>query len=227
MMRIPIITDHRVRLFGVQTNTHALIGLAGFWRRPLRGSGWASVVGAVLPDAFIGALLAVSRAKKIPNKQIWSEEYFKEPWVTRGAISNSVPLWSALLLGGTILKVVHPKTGELVTIAAKSGLSHLAIDFATHADDAHQHFWPISDWQFNSPVSYWDVRHHANYVMPVEGAIGLAAIKSLWPKTTSILQRGGLVLFGAASTALVLGPAIRPLVTRVCQPNDDQETAQD
>ncbi len=198
----------------MQTTTHALIGLAGFQRKSLRGSGWAAFIGSVLPDAFIAIFLASSIAKKTPADQRWKVEYFQEPWQKMGAVSNSFPLWTAALATGAALRIVHPQTGKLITKAAASGLTHIAIDFLTHADDAHQHFWPLSDWRFNSPISYWDTNHHANKVMPIEGAIGLAATKAIWPRTTSIAQKSGLAALGASSAALLVAPIMRRLADR-------------
>ena len=28
-----------------------------------------------------------------------------------------------------------------------------------HREDAHGHFFPLTDWRFVSPVSYWDPAH--------------------------------------------------------------------
>lgn len=200
------------RLSLVQTTTHALIGLADFQHKPLRRSGWAAFIGAILPDAFMGVFLANSIAKKNPGDERWSKEYFQEPWQKMSAISNSFPLWTAALASGAALRLIHPPTGALVTTIAKSGLSHITIDFLTHSEDAHQHFWPLSDWRYNSPVSYWNVNQHANKVMPVEGLMGLAALKTLWPRTSSIPQKIGLAGVGTTSAALLFVPAIRRLI---------------
>ncbi|MEL6700083.1 MAG: cobalamin biosynthesis protein CobQ, partial [Pseudomonadota bacterium] len=37
-----------------------------------------------------------------------------------------------------------------------AALLHIALDFPFHAEDARMHFWPITDWKFISPISYWD-----------------------------------------------------------------------
>jgi len=33
---------------------------------------------------------------------------------------------------------------------------HALFDFPLHHDDGHRHFWPFSEFRFDSPVSYWD-----------------------------------------------------------------------
>ena len=35
------------------------------------------------------------------------------------------------------------------------------------------HFWPVSDWVFESPVSYWDNSAHAGIVGPLEFSLSL------------------------------------------------------
>ena len=35
-------------------------------------------------------------------------------------------------------------------------------------DDAHRHFYPLSDYRFISLVSYWDPRHYGTVAMPAE-----------------------------------------------------------
>ena len=37
-----------------------------------------------------------------------------------------------------------------------AALVHLTLDFPLHNDDARAHFWPLTNWKFTSPVSYWD-----------------------------------------------------------------------
>ncbi len=193
----------------MQTTTHALIALTGFQRKSIPRSGWAAVIGSVLPDAFIAVFIPVTFARGISAQQAFDVEFFNEPWATIGAISNSFPLWSLVLVAGVILRSRNPQAGKLVTVGALSGLAHLVVDFFTHATDAHRHLWPISNWRFESPFSYWEVEHHANFVMPIEGAIGLVAVKLLWPRTTSKLQRIGLVLVGVVAVGLLVSPIVR------------------
>ena len=59
-------------------------------------------------------------------------------------------------------------------------LLHLAFDFPLHTHDARMHFWPLSDWVFESPVSYWDSRAHAGAVAPVALTMSVGAGVYLW-----------------------------------------------
>ena len=67
-----------------------------------------------------------------------------------------------------------------MTAFAGAGLLHLVLDFPLHAGDGRPHFWPLSDWVFESPVSYWDSTHHAIWVAPVSVVISLAAFSVIW-----------------------------------------------
>jgi hypothetical protein len=45
---------------------------------------------------------------------------------------------------------------------------HVAADLPLHREDAHGHFYPFSDWHFESPISYWDPAHHGLVVGGLE-----------------------------------------------------------
>lgn len=40
---------------------------------------------------------------------------------------------------------------------------HIFLDFPLHHDDGPMLFYPLSDYRFMSPVSYWDSKHYGNY----------------------------------------------------------------
>ncbi len=47
-----------------------------------------------------------------------------------------------------------------------------------HREDAHRHFYPVSYWQFVSPVSYWDPHFHGDVFALVE--ILMVGIVGVW-----------------------------------------------
>ncbi len=96
------------------------------------------------------------------------------------AISNAVPLWAALLVVGLVLRK------PWVWAFAGAGLLHLALDFPVHHDDAHKHLWPLTNWRFHSPLSYWDPAHYGHIVSLVEIALGATCIVILWRRFLSI-----------------------------------------
>jgi len=78
-----------------------------------------------------------------------------------------------------------------------------------HAEDAYRHFWPLTDWRFFSPLSYWDVNHHARWVGTVEVILAIGCIAWLWRKHPARWVRIALsllALFYAAVLAFVILP---------------------
>ncbi|MEM7526864.1 MAG: cobalamin biosynthesis protein CobQ [Pseudomonadota bacterium] len=165
----------------MNTATHLVVAGAALARPGRPGRNLAVVLGALLPDIWIFGFWAYYRAQGVPEWRLWRELYWQEPWQTVGAIANSAPLAVACFVAGLILR------RRWLMVLAGAMLLHLALDFPVHADDAHRHLWPLLDWRFHSPLSYWDVRHHADIVIWVEAAITIACLAVLarrfdaWP----------------------------------------------
>jgi len=116
----------------------------------------------------------------VSGEEMWRELYFQAPMQNLIAWFNSVPIYAGMLLIGILAK---SKTwGKLLIFFALAALIHIATDFPVHADDAYRHFWPISDWRFISPFSYWDTDHHATWVGKVDIAIALICMAVLWQR---------------------------------------------
>ena len=77
-----------------------------------------------------------------------------------------------------------------------AALLHLGLDFLLHNDDGRAHFWPITNWIFASPVSYWDPDHYGNIVGPIEIALSLAACAYLWRRYKGVLMRILIAILG-------------------------------
>jgi hypothetical protein len=156
----------------MNTPTHALLNLTLLMRgRPGVGALWI-VAGAIGPDAPIFALYAVSRWRwRQPSEQIWSSTYFEPGWQMLADTAHSVPLALVVLIVGWRSRSVGLK------LFAWSLLLHSVLDFPFHTDDAHRHFFPLSQYRFDSPISYWDPSRHGRVVALVEtlGGIGLCA----------------------------------------------------
>jgi hypothetical protein len=88
----------------------------------------------------------------------------------------------------------------LLRAFAGSGLLHAVADFATHHDDARRQFWPLSDWVFRSPVSYWDQRFYGDVFAVFEvGLVVLLALFLFWQfrrawQRALILAPAGLIV---------------------------------
>jgi len=93
---------------------------------------------------------------------VFDQLYFSNSWQTVFSIDNSFVVWGLGLAAALLLR----KDWAIALCGA--ALLHLAFDFPLHHDDGRAHFWPLTNWVFESPVSYWDRRHYAGIVSPLE-----------------------------------------------------------
>ncbi|MEO0382216.1 MAG: cobalamin biosynthesis protein CobQ [Pseudomonadota bacterium] len=190
----------------MNTQTHLLVAAAIFAKpdQPKRNA--ALIVGALLPDAAIFALFGWAVLTGVPQNELWGRIYFSEPMLTFTAIGNSAPLYIAIALLGWFWAKAQKGTEITVlpalTVLGLAALTHLAGDFPVHVDDAHPHFWPLSDWRFRSPISYWDNTFHAQWVSMMELIVALALLALLWRRFKARWVRIILSLAGLAYIAV-------------------------
>lgn len=94
------------------------------------------------------------------------------------AYVNSVPIYAALGTTGYLYK--DKLWGQLCLVFSLAALLHIAFDLPFHNHDAYRHFWPISDWRFYSPLSYYETEHHARWVSLIEAGIAAVCMATLW-----------------------------------------------
>ncbi|TMA79010.1 MAG: hypothetical protein E6J72_12570 [Deltaproteobacteria bacterium] len=171
----------------MNTPAHAVLNLVllGATKEPRRAP--PVLLGAVLPDLPIAVLYAYERLRGMPEAWIWRTAYYDPRWQAAIDALHSFPLILAVL--GTALVLKWPR---LVLLCA-SMLLHAVVDFFLHHDDAHRHFFPLLDWRFASPVSYWDPRYFGNVMAPAE-AIGVVAACVLIARTTPSPSVRGVVV---------------------------------
>lgn len=156
----------------MNTPAHLLLGAALFGsKEPGRYKlTLGALLGGLLPDLSLYIMSAFAIViLQTPAEVVFGELYFSDSWQFVFRIDNSFVLWAALL--GVAIKLGN---GFFIALTAAAVL-HLGCDFTLHNDDARVHFWPISDWRFISPLSYWDSTHHAGIVAPIEGLLCGAA----------------------------------------------------
>jgi hypothetical protein len=161
--------------FAMNTPAHLLIGAAAFGQGGDRRVIWAALVGALLPDLSLYLLAGISLTiLNIPANVVFGELYFSDLWQQIFAIDNSFVIWGALLA------VAIWRRSPWALALTSAALLHLALDFPLHHDDGRPHFWPLSNWVFESPVSYWDRGHGALWVAPMEAALSVICAIVLW-----------------------------------------------
>ena len=123
-----------------------------------------------------------------PEELIWREIYFTPFWQGIGMVANSIPLYAtAALLAWWFGR-------PLVLVFALSALLHLSFDFPFHNDDAHAHFWPLTTWRFESPLSYWDPDHFGLWVSGFEFLLGVLLVALLWNRFPGPVPRTAMGL---------------------------------
>lgn len=174
----------------MNTPAHLLIGWAAFGRGNDRKIAAAAVFGALLPDLSLYLMAGTSIfLMGISPREVFNELYFSPAWQAVFSVDNSFFVWGAGLAAGFWLR-----KRWLVALCG-AALLHVALDFPLHHDDGRAHFWPLSNWIFESPVSYWDVHHHAGIVGPIEaGLAALCALMICLPNWRRLSTVGALVL---------------------------------
>jgi membrane-bound metal-dependent hydrolase YbcI (DUF457 family) len=163
----------------VITPTHIITALALLSKRDAPGRNWAVLAGAVMPDLAI--YIWAPWQRWIAGQDwpvIWDILYFEPPMQTATALTNSLPLYLLLALIGYIYRA--RLWGQLWFVFALAAVIHIALDLPVHSSDAYRHFWPISDWRFMSPVSYWEVDKGAPWVSLIDFALVMISGLLLW-----------------------------------------------
>jgi len=190
----------------VNTPSHAILNLALLGRtgRPARNV--PVVLGALLPDVPIVFLYAFATlVLRQPSELIWSKTYFEPVWQTLVDVPHSFPLIAA---GWAVARWRKATWWELLFA---SMFLHSVLDYPVHTDDAHRHFFPLSGYRFDSPVSYWDPARYGREVALVEIALVLAAGVRVFGLLRRRASRVVLVAVGAfyvAGAGVLLRPCL-------------------
>ena len=189
--------------------THSLLAMALLSKRGHSKRNWAVFMGSVIPDIAIYLWYPYqSFIKGESGRRIWNELYFEPPMQNLIALFNSIPIYAVMFLIGFFAR--GRLWGKCLLVFALAALIHMATDLPVHAHDAYRHFWPLSDWRFFSPFSYYEVDHHAGWVSLIEAVIALTSIFVLWrrfPKRWVKTLLGVLaVLYIALQVVMRLAP---------------------
>lgn len=183
------------------TPAHAILNLLVLPRedrggRPL----WLPIaLGAIAPDATMFGFYAYQKLiAGTPESTIWNDLYFRPEWQVVFDIPHS---WPLMALG--LWMAWRMASAPWLCFFASMMLHGLG-DFLLHNDDAHRHFYPLSDYLFMSPVSYWDPQHYGQIVAPLEALLVVVGSIVLYRASESRSARsllgvlGGLYLLGMA-----------------------------
>ncbi|MGI9355107.1 MAG: hypothetical protein ACR2PF_08105 [Rhizobiaceae bacterium] len=191
----------------MMTQTHLLVAASLLAKPGEKLRNTAVIVGSFVPDAAIYTLFIWSKLASIPEQKVWREIYWQEPWQTWTAAGNSLRFVMLPAFAGVAalrIPALAYRIGLFAVFLALAALTHVAGDLPVHADDAHRHFWPLSDWKFISPVSYWHPDHHGGIFSILESMLGVMLAIILFRSFKGLWVRIVLVLVCLAYIALPL-----------------------
>lgn len=211
----------------MNTPAHLIIGAAVFARPGDKAASSAALAGAIIPDLSLYVMAANELLIRNTDPGIvFGQMYFSDEWQRIFAIDNSVFLWAAVLVMGLALQgnraadlgnaamspasrmKSFPVRANWVAVLGGAALLHLALDFPFHHDDGRAHFWPLSNWIFESPLSYWDPAHFGQIVGPLEGFLCLWLCVLLWRRFRGWPARSMIAAGGAIELLMTVPPLV-------------------
>jgi hypothetical protein len=159
----------------MNTPAHLIIGMAAFARPDAPRVTVAALAGGLIPDLSLYLMAGWHLwMLETPPRVVFGQLYFSEGWQNVFRVDNSFILW------GIALAFAMMARSPVFIALTGAALLHLALDFPLHHDDGRAHFWPVTDWVFASPVSYWDRSHYGGIVGPLEIGLCLILTVILW-----------------------------------------------
>lgn len=159
----------------------------------------AVLAGALFPDVWVWLFFGwYGLVQHTPESVLWGDLYFKSNWNPVFCLAHS--FWLLPLCAG--LGVWWRKPA--VTGFFCSALFHAFCDFSVHHSDAYRHFYPFSDWIFNSPVSYWERNFHGTLIGTLEALASMLCLGYWYRHSTGRMVRIGILgLFAFDALLLV------------------------
>ncbi|WP_306116468.1 MULTISPECIES: cobalamin biosynthesis protein CobQ [unclassified Roseovarius] len=182
----------------MNTPAHLIFAAAAFARPHERPRTIAALAGALAPDLSLYLMAGISLfVLGYSPGYVFDTLYFSDAWQMVFKIDNSFILW------GIGLGLAWWFRSTTAMVFAGAGLLHLAFDFPLHHDDGRAHFWPLSDWVFHSPVSYWDRQHYGDIVGPIEMLVSFGFCILLFFRFGSLRSRAVICVAAAMQLAPV------------------------
>ena len=180
----------------MNTPAHLIFGMTAFGKAGSTAVTGAALAGALVPDLSLYLLagwhlIVLGTSPEV----VFGQLYFSAAWQTVFRVDNSFILWGILFGWGAIAR------NPVITAFAGAALLHLGLDSLFHNDDGRSHFWPLTNWIFQSPVSYWDPDHHGTLVGALEVAVSLLCCGILWRRFRARATRVLIAVLGVTEFA--------------------------
>ena len=188
------------------THSHAILNIALLSKRDKPFLHRYAFIGAVIPDLPLFIFFIIeSVIRKTPQRELWGSVYFTEAWQNFFDIFNSIPL--ILILLGIGYYLLNSEKNNHLRVESTNPLC-LRLSNAPRRW-ASPFSIPLSDFAFESPISYWDRDHYAGIVAPIERVVILTASIYLFPRLKTRLARGCLVVVNVLFISLL--PTLFPV----------------
>jgi hypothetical protein len=165
----------------MNTPAHAIINLLLFPKQKREAYPLIVIVSAMIPDLPMVIFYFWARFRGLSEHDIWRTAYFNPTWQAVFDSFHSFPLL------GIAWFIAWRANMKVLSLCFASMFLHSCFDFPVHHSDAHHHFFPISSWQFHSPISYWEPAYHGLIISILE--LGVVIIGSLWLGKNTTNQR--------------------------------------
>lgn len=155
----------------MNTPAHAVINLVLLRGRTGPGTTGPIALGGLAPDLpLVAFYLGQKLIAGAPESEIWRRIYPQPGWQALFDASHSL-----VLAVPAALAAWRAGRARWAALFASMALHDLG-DLPLHHGDAHRHFWPLSDWAWTSPVSYWNPVHYGALAGNLEAvAVAVAA----------------------------------------------------
>jgi hypothetical protein len=177
-----------------------------FWAWfPFRRRTWVKwlTLGAVLPDlpyCIVFGMSAVERGPRaIADMRVW-ESLWRSwpvcalhsfvPWAVVSLLYLSALRWMSTRGSRRARGGVRPTpfASNLAALLAGWG-SHIVVDMLTHRSDGYPIFWPLTDYRFPTPVSYWEPAYHGRlFAVVCDGAMVTVLSWLIWQRFRATRQ---------------------------------------
>ncbi|MGH3087607.1 MAG: hypothetical protein ACRDSJ_09855 [Rubrobacteraceae bacterium] len=155
-----------------------------------RAAGIAGAVGAAFPDTpsfiatayYIGPVYLRDGWSSMDTGAILDAIYFTGPFGATGSAMHSALPVVVLLVLYRIFKLGRRDGRRILIWFLLGWFGHTIVDFLTHVDDARPLFWPISDWLWSSPVSYYNPDYYGREFSLMVNGLAFVIIISLLVK---------------------------------------------
>ena len=135
----------------MNTPAHLIFAATAFGKPARPAVTAAALFGALLPDLSLYLMAGFSLyVLGYSGGYVFDVLYYSDAWQRVFSVDNSFVLW-----GAGLAAALYYRSAWAIALTG-GALLHLALDFPFHTHDARAHFWPLTDWKFHSPLSYWD-----------------------------------------------------------------------